>query len=180
MKLNDFIKVYDDVINKQTCDQLIDMFDNKYKDQHEIHDNDLYKFHQLNFGINEELSAIAQRFAKALVPYYNDYFHSLNLEKFVGVQGFEEVRIKRYLKGTEDQFKTHVDVTDKSTAVRYLVTILYLNDNDGVTDFPQLGMSVTPKAGRVVMFPPLWMFPHTGKPPTNNDKYIMMTSLHYI
>lgn len=180
MKLNDFVRVYDDVINKQTCGQLIDLFEGRYKDSHEVHDNELYKFHQLNLGINDELRQISQRFAQILVPYYNDYFKAVKLNDYVKVQGFEEVRIKRYLKGNNDEFKTHVDVTDKETCVRYLVAIMYLNDNDGVTDFPTLGMTVKPQIGRVVMFPPMWMFPHSGKPPTNSNKYIMMTCLHYV
>ena len=57
--------------------------------------------------------------------------------------------------------------------------ILYLNDNDGCTEFPNLGIKVNPKAGRLLIFPPLWMYPHQGLPPTNNDKYIMMTYLHH-
>ena len=60
----------------------------------------------------------------------------------------------------------------------------YLNDNDGFTTFPNVRsdrkpLAVEPKAGRVVIFPPMWMFPHNGLPPKNDDKYIMMTSLHY-
>ena len=88
-------------------------------------------------------------------------------------------RSKKYLKGTDDQFKTHVDVADKEAAVRYCIAILYLNDNDGLTTFPDLELAVEPVAGRVVVFPPMWMFPHNGLPPTNDDKYIMMSCLHY-
>jgi prolyl 4-hydroxylase len=178
--LNNFIRVYDYVISGQTCNTLIDLFEHKYKDNHEVHDTELYKFHQLNLGQNQELQIISQNFAKALVPYMEEYFRSVDVSQYVGIQGFEEVRIKRYIKNTNDQFKTHVDVTDKESARRYLIAMLYLNDNNGVTEFPTLGMSITPKQGSVVMFPPMWLFPHAGRIPTDDDKYIMMTSLHYL
>mgnify|MGYP003346154397 CR=1 FL=1 len=41
------------------------------------------------------------------------------------------------------------------------------------------GVGVKPEAGKVVIFPPTWMYPHNGKMPMDNDKYIMMTCLHY-
>ena len=41
------------------------------------------------------------------------------------------------------------------------------------------GMKIDPKKGRLVMFPPMWMFPHNGKPPISGPKYILSTYLHY-
>lgn len=177
-KLTDFIKIYDDVVSPSSCKQIIEQFE---QHQHlvEVHDTDLYKFHQLNLNHTEDLIQLANVYVNNLIPYYEDYFQSLGLRQYVEIENFEEVRIKKYLKGSEEQFKTHCDVMDKSSASRFAIAILYLNDNDGLTTFPNLGVGVPPKAGRVVIFPPTWMFPHNGIPPKDDDKYIMMTCLHY-
>jgi hypothetical protein len=55
----------------------------------------------------------------------------------------------------------------------------YLNDvdNGGETVFEEL--FIRPKLGTMIVFPPLWMFPHRGNPPISNLKYIMSTYLHY-
>ena len=38
---------------------------------------------------------------------------------------------------------------------------------------------IQPKKGSLLVFPPLWMFPHKGEPPISGPKYIMSTYLHY-
>ena len=55
----------------------------------------------------------------------------------------------------------------------------YLNDveNGGETEF--LNVSIKPKAGTLVVFPPLWMFPHKGNAPISGSKYLLSTYLHY-
>jgi prolyl 4-hydroxylase len=90
----------------------------------------------------------------------------------------ENLRIKRYFVESSDQFQPHFDSLDY-TSNRYLVFIWYLNDvaAGGETDFPDLGLRISAKAGRLLMFPPYWMFQHAGLPPKSNDKYIISTYL---
>lgn len=178
MKLTDFIQTFDGVVKPDTCKMIINEFE-KHKHLAEKHDTDLYKFDQLNLNKTEGLSQLAPIVAWQLSSIYEDYFKSLGLREYVEIESFEDIRIKKYKKDTDAQFKTHVDVMDKASASRFCIAIIYLNDNDGLTTFPTLGVGVKPKAGRVVVFPPTWMYPHNGKTPTDNDKYIMMTSLHY-
>lgn len=165
-------------MSKEYCKDIIDLFNinSQYVDEY---DTDVYKFHQLNLNKNRHLLDHASHFASSLVPYYEKYFKGLGLREYVDINAFEEVRIKKYIKGSTDEFKTHVDITDKESAVRSCIAIMYLNDNDGFTTFPKLNIKVKPKAGRLIIFPPTWMFPHNGLTPTNDDKYIIITSLHY-
>ena len=90
----------------------------------------------------------------------------------------EDLRIKRYLVGGEDRFQPHFDSLDE-VANRYLVFLWYLNDvaDGGETEFCDLGIRVQARAGRLLMFPPYWMFQHAGLPPKSNDKYIVSTYL---
>lgn len=175
MHLSEFVKVYDHVVPAEQCDAMIAIAESK---GFELYDEEFYKFLQLDL-LKSGMVETAQSFANMLVPIANHYFESLGFNDYVGVQGFESVRIKKYPKSSDYEFRPHIDVTDRNTARRYLIFILYLNDNNGDTTFDQLGLSVRPKQGSVVVFPPMWMFPHAGTIPTDNDKYIMMTSLHY-
>ena len=177
-KLTDFIQIYNNVISPESCKHIIDEYE-RHQEYIQEHDTPLYKFHQLDLNTTPGLLNLASAFAGSLEPCYTDYFNKLNLSQYVTMDRWEDVRIKKYLKGSGDEFRTHVDVTDHASAARFAIAILYLNDNDGMTTFPNLGVGVEPKAGRAVIFPPTWMFPHNGKSPTNSDKYIMMTSLHY-
>jgi hypothetical protein len=90
----------------------------------------------------------------------------------------ENVRIKRYRAGVEERFQPHFDSID-AVANRYLVFLWYLNDvaEGGQTRFCDLGVDVDARAGRLLVFPPYWMFQHAGLPPVSNDKYIVSTYL---
>jgi hypothetical protein len=64
---------------------------------------------------------------------------------------------------------------------RYLVFLWYLHDvaEGGETEFPDLGIKIQARTGRLLMFPPYWMFQHAGLPPRSNDKYIVSTYLMF-
>jgi len=177
MELKSFVKHYENVLSPQTCERIIQEFENN-RSHITQYDNEHYKFDQLDLNTSGN-QLLAKAFIQQVVPYLKNYISLLSVEPYVKIRGFENVRIKKYLKGSDYKFKTHVDVDDKDSAVRYLIFILYLNDNNGCTTFPNLGLSFKPKQGSMIMFPPFWMFPHSGETPTDNDKYIMMSCLHY-
>jgi hypothetical protein len=86
--------------------------------------------------------------------------------------------MKRYRTGMNEQFQLHFDSIHEK-ANRYLVILWYLNDvpEGGETAFPQLETSVSARQGRLLVFPPYWMFQHAGLPPVSNDKFIVSTYL---
>jgi hypothetical protein len=90
----------------------------------------------------------------------------------------EDIRIKRYRAGSDERFEPHFDALDDK-ANRFLVFLWYLNDvaEGGETEFCNLGIKVAPRTGRLLMFPPYWMFQHAGLAPISNDKYIVSTYL---
>ena len=70
---------------------------------------------------------------------------------------------------------------DYASAKRFLVFFLYLKDNkEGYTSFPEYDLKVKPKAGRLLMFPPLWTYKHIGHKPIEVPKYIIGSYLHYV
>jgi len=86
--------------------------------------------------------------------------------------------MKRYRAGGVEKFQLHFDAI-QHVANRYLVIMWYLNDVElgGETRFPQLEFSVRPREGRLVVFPPYWMYQHEGTAPESGDKYILSSYL---
>jgi hypothetical protein len=94
---------------------------------------------------------------------------------------FSNLTLKRYRAGQQEQFQLHFDAINH-VANRYLVLLWYLNDVEqgGETRFPQLDVAIPARAGRLLMFPPYWMYQHQGMPPISGDKYIISTYLLFI
>jgi len=86
--------------------------------------------------------------------------------------------LKRYRPGGEERFQLHFDAINH-VANRYMVVLWYLNDvaEGGETHFAGLDTGVAPRAGRLLMFPPYWMYQHEGRVPVSGDKYILSTYL---
>ena len=168
------IRVYD-VIPKNECRTLINLFDLK-EDHHEFINNE-YKpcFTQLN--INQYYPELVEN----LIPYvqkaYGMYSADVQNKFLPKLKHLEEFRIKRCKPGGEERFDEHIDVACYESAKRALSFLFYLNDNDGDTRFSYHDMSVTPEAGKVVIFPPTWEYPHAGLVPSS-VKYVMSTYVH--
>lgn len=72
----------------------------------------------------------------------------------------------------------HIDGGSHEFAMRQLVAIWYLNDLDGQggeTEFQHQQLSITPEAGKLLLFPPFWTHLHRGKTLQSGHKYIATT-----
>ncbi len=86
-------------------------------------------------------------------------------------------QVQRYEQG-HGFYTEHVDGGPfNSTKDRFLAVLLYLNDVEigGETTFTKHGLSVEPKAGRVLIFPVHWLYPHRGEIPLSGHKTIITT-----
>lgn len=182
-ELNDFIHIYENALESNICDILISLFD-QTSDKHEKFENEgKPNFTQFNLTenkeINSEVNQIHNHVIKNVFTYRDKYYEFVDTRVFPKDHAFEQFRIKKYNPGGEDRFDTHVDVADYSTARRFLSFMWYLNDVEtgGETVFKDL--TIQPKKGTLLIFPPLWLFPHKGNPPISESKYIMSTYLHY-
>lgn len=183
IKLNDFIHVYDDVLDSSICNSLIEIFEFYSDKQKRVELDKRPNFTQFNLTENSNLSDKVNQIHKFLISkvfeYKKKYYEFVDIRCFPSEHAFEQFRIKRYLNDGNDMFDTHIDVTDHESSRRFLSFMWYLNDvnEGGETVFDDL--VIKPKTGRMIVFPPLWMFPHVGKPPISNSKYILSTYLHY-
>ena len=183
VELNDLIHIYENTLEQDVCDFLISLFD-QTSDKHERYDNDgKPSFTQFNFTENRELtpeiSQVHNHIIKKIFEYRDQYYEFVDKRVFPEEHALEQFRIKKYNPGGEDRFSTHVDVVNYDTSRRFLSFMWYLNDVEigGQTIFKDL--IVQPKKGTLIMFPPLWMYPHRGEPPVSGPKYIMSAYLHY-
>lgn len=181
--LRHFIRVYDDDLDEAFCRRLVDSF------------HALPRFHEANGkgyrgGLEDsawtELNVTRMadagfkgffraRLDAALERYNRDVGLAIPIPNSPKSADFI---LKRYRKASGEQFQPHFDsIYDVSN--RFLVFLWYLNDvaSGGATRFPQLEVSVEPRRGRLLMFPPYWMYQHAGLPPESDDKYILSTYL---
>ena len=171
------VKVYDNIIPDNFCQNLIEIFETNVQHQHFINDNNCPCFTQLN------LNQVSSDTVRSLIPFIADVYqrYRKDTKNYYSppLKELEEFRIKRYNTGGDERFDEHVDVTDLSSSIRAVAFLFYLNDNDGNTLFPLHNLNIKPVSGRVIVFPPTWEYPHSGLPPKINSKYIMSTYIHY-
>mgnify|MGYP001206816707 FL=1 len=190
--MDNYIKVYDDVIDETSCKELI----NKFEDEHEMYETvhqeeggSAISFEQLNLfvqGWNDAQKGLLDLFQDYIVHYKLDcnIYDKMWPEKY----GYEAVRMKRYLDNDYDRFDPHVDVMNHESARRFLAFFIYLNDVEegGETKFLNINTpgtyipyEVKPKRGRLLMFPPTWQYYHAGLKPVSGYKYIIHSYCHY-
>lgn len=187
--LTDYIMVIDDAIDADICDSLIKKFDsaNDLIKRDDSWGFDYRSFHELNLTTHSDFKEEQTLFYERSEYFYELYKMKCNIQFMPQRVGFEDVRMKRYDPNGKDQIGWHTDVGDYASARRFLVMFYYLNDveDGGETVFSDLFKSgtevikVRPKKGRIVMFPPMWMYPHKGNQPIKKSKYIISTYLHY-
>ena len=171
------VKIYDNIIQDNVCQNLIKLFETNKQHQHFVDHNSCPCFTQVN------LNMVSTDTVRSLIPYiakvYKRYRKDTNNYYSPPLKELEEFRIKRYTTNGDERFDEHVDVTDYNSSLRAVAFLFYLNDNDGNTLFSRHGLNIRPVSGKVIIFPPTWEYPHTGLPPKSNSKYIMSTYIHY-
>lgn len=185
-----YVRVYDNVFDEETCNKMIELFDketpittpNMRKSSHSW-DQDYRSFMELDIARQDTYKEIVPSYYARVRQVYDHYKSVVDSSFFPQQFAFEDARLKRYEANDHDQFGWHIDVGDKASSSRYLVMFAYLNDVEegGETEFQSdFEFTVKPVRGRMVVFPPMWMFAHRGKKPISGPKYILSTYLHYV
>ena len=206
MALNHYTKVYDNFLSDNVCDQYVRCFEETMvKDRAEVIDTSIcygkevgaagqpicgncncQRMNPMGFDRFIPLNKIAlNQFLDVVDRYIKDV--DLHKSQWPVNYGYEEFRMKRFLVSDggpdSEQFKDHVDVTSHEGGKRFLIMMVYLNDDFecGETVFPVLGDTITPKKGRLLLFPPTWNYLHHGNPPLKPGyaKYFLMKYLNY-
>lgn len=182
-----FINLYENVLNDEMCDKLVELFENAEDYHDNIDDEGFRKWTELNLFNTElleefpELQSLAFKVLEKVQYMAECYRRYYNIEFFPTKASNEQIRMKRY-DVDDGNFGYHTDVGDLKSAKRFLVTMFYLNDVEegGETVFPDYKLGVTPAKGSLLVFPPFWTHPHQAEKPKSNAKYILSTYLHYL
>lgn len=188
MDLRDYVLVVDDAIDSSMCQFAIDAYEHLVEAREKCDNPNGMHFHQLNITaqsiVYEQLESL-QKYMSEASRFYTEVYKSRvpDTDFWPKNYGFEEFRLKKYEPNGVDQFAGHIDAANLSSARRFLVFFWYLNDVEtgGETEFlNSLDLKVKPKQGRLLMFPPLWTFPHRGCKPISGPKYILGSYLHFV
>lgn len=179
--LRDYVRWYDDALTRAFCERMLAAFRQASADQVR-RDRGWRAGLEASSWTELDITPLAD-------PALKEFFYG-QVEQYLGRYNADvaldipvprsrllaPLRIKRYLPHAGDQFQLHFDSIGE-VANRYLVFLWYLNDVEegGETEFARLGIKVPPRAGRLLMFPPYWMYQHVGRPPISGEKYILST-----
>lgn len=181
------IEVYENIIPNNLCQTLIDKFESthawtpEYKNGFLKDDGTVIPvFDYTLINAWEETDFIIDKFNEV----GNDFMEKH--DRFGVIKNipriFEEFRIKRYMPNV-NWFPIHADAVGIRSATRFVSFLAYLNDVEegGETTFhlPDGEFTIKPKCGSILVFPPLWCFPHEGRVVTKGKKYILSSYYRY-
>ena len=180
-ELENYIRTYDNALSKTFCSDVVNLFEKNTQDQKRNGSSvraglsesswlemDLSDCHEFNFR---------NMIVNCLRHYKSRYEKECDIRPALPEpKKLAPLIMKRYDPGGNDKFQPHYDSISE-VSDRYMVFVWYLNDVDegGETDFVDLGIAATPQAGKLLMFPPYWMYRHAGQPPVTGPKYILST-----
>ena len=185
--MDNMIRVYDGILDKEFCQRLIEKFE--ATDDKTVW-NDYRKFSDTLLLENieywkDEIPVCLDAFTKIIEKYKDDLpWPDEHKKLFPKEYILEGIKLKKYSPNDIDEFPWHVDVTTGETGLRFLAFFIYLDDNDaGETEFIEnktTTISVKCVGGRAIMFPPMFPWVHCGRKPVNKPKYLLQSYLHYV
>jgi hypothetical protein len=181
----EYLEEYNNILDKEFCNYIITEFLNEDKTHPGCTSGGVntnikktIDFHLKN-NCSEVWSKIDEKLYeglnKCLCEYRNKYEAFKTFTK-ISDTGFQ---IQRYIKD-EGFYTYHNDFLADKEKYRILTFLFYLNDVDdgGETEFFFGRVKVKPKAGKCILFPASWTFPHKAHIPLSNDKFIVTGWLH--
>ncbi len=189
-RLSDNICIYDNVVTKEWCDEVIAVFDRKCEsalakysgkgdddiDGVAIRDSEKRFDMAIGAGQYDSLKQHTTELRKILRETLDEYHHEISGLDYPMSQEIEELHVKLQRTPPGGGFcKTHYEQGNcKNTSRRFAVWILYLNDlpEECGTAFPNQNEVVTPKAGRLAIWPAAYTHPHGCTRTVSEMKYI--------
>tara|TARA_R100001163_G_scaffold23307_1_gene19591 strand:+ start:5134 stop:5727 length:594 start_codon:yes stop_codon:yes gene_type:complete len=184
--IKDFIGIFDNYVDEETCDKIISSFELNKKNQAidrkeadnstEIVKKDLAIHYFKGHNWIPELDT-CETYLREAIKLYDD---TTGFTSFINMTElhFSPYKVQRTLPG-EGYHVWHIERNYQEICFRALVLTIYLNDvnEGGETEFLLQSQRVKPKKGRILLFPADFPYVHRGNPPLQKDKYILTSWL---
>ena len=182
-QISDYIFFYPDVMDKKTCEWIINRYDTTAKWQQSTFSNNYGNTGTSQVAMDEYWIGPPDPYHKDIKKTFDycvdDYinFHTGILEGQIGRE-FTDFRINRYGEG--GFMKQHIDAIHHSHGQKqgypHLTSLLFLNDDFEGGDFVLCGDKYIEKIqGSAVVFPSNFMYPHEVKEVTDGKRFSVMT-----
>lgn len=174
MKNPTFIETYDNVLSKNQCKQLIDLFPRFLKKFNEDRNRDDID-HTATFVFDEKIEDYLIKIVNRYKDEYVKKYH-MPLNIYDKLKVFTPIKIQKTSPGEGYHIWHHEYAPSADqTLKRVLVFIIYLNDIEagGETEFLYQNQRVVPKTGKLIIWPSYFTHQHRGNPPLQDDKYIL-------
>jgi hypothetical protein len=184
-ELDNSIYIANVMFPDESCDEVIDIFENKSKlfpENHFLKNADgLYRKDKACFLDDFEICLYSDIGNFGLVSDINNYLNEA-LEEYCN--HFESVR-RISLRSTRQKLQKtqkgggyhnwHSEQENIDSAVRVLTWSIYLNDvaEGGETEFLYQSKRIKARKGKILIFPSAFTHVHRGNPPLSGDKYIL-------
>lgn len=182
---DDFIKIYDNTLTSQECQNFIDYFymmksmNLTSRRNPNIEGPGYFKSDE-SFFLNQDsilTTPNAPIFAELMNKFwvnYNDYSSTYSTLSYFTQHNVQQIRIQKTLPG-EGYHVWHFENGTLDEARRITAWLVYLNDVEegGETEFLYLHKRIKPKAGTMVIWPAGFTHTHRGNPPLTGTKYII-------
>ena len=190
-ELDNSIYIANVMFPDESCDEVIDIFENKSKlfpENHFLKNADgLYRKDKACFLDDFEICLYSDIGNFGLVSDINNYLNEA-LEEYCN--HFESVR-RISLRSTRQKLQKtqkgggyhnwHSEQENIDSAVRVLTWSIYLNDvaEGGETEFLYQKCRFKPQKNTLMIWPSQFTHVHRGNPPLSNDKYIITGWVEY-
>jgi prolyl 4-hydroxylase len=184
--INDkYIYVKENSLSVDICKDVIDIFNN---------DNVNRRYGVVRDGLKKSVKDTIDCTITINDPQWANIFHllvnELNIQfkqylAKIDTEKYKHLNSSNYTRGTcfqmqkyeknKGKFTYHVDSAYDLNVkeARVVVYMWYLNDVEVGGETELTDYIIKPAAGKLVMFPALWTYPHCGKMPISDDKYII-------
>lgn len=190
---DNFVGIYDNYFSDNFCDSLIEYFswcqknnrsyfrpeDEKFKNDESCALNP-HSMVEINFSHQNILGYIDEFNTVFWDECYKEYMDTFSVLKDYDEHTIYTYKVQKTLP-TGGYHVWHSEDGSKEFSRRVGVYILYLNDVEegGETEFLYLSKRISPKKGRLLIFPPNYPWAHRGNPPLTGEKYIMTGWIEY-
>ena len=185
----DYICEYKKSIPDILCNDIIQMFesqDNKYEGliiggiNKNIKDTTDYvipkndkKWEKIEKFLYRELENKLKKYTKTHTK--NEYKRGRTEYSIFGIKNIftQRFMIQKYEKN-KGKYIYHNDFHSENNSSRIITFLWYLNtvEEGGHTVFWE-NYKIKPEQGKLLLFPSFWCYPHTGKVPLSDNKYII-------